>query len=291
VQARAAFRNAWINNNRNAIVSPVDGYAARRQVQVGQRVQPGQDLLTVVPLVDLWVDANFKETQLEHIRIGQPVKVTTDIYSGVTYHGKVIGLNDQHADADRVPPAAGRGVRSDDAVVTNTAAGQLPCGEATRRVGVVGNDGGGGARVRPILGGWITDNYHWSWIFFINVPVGIFALQVKYTLLKNRESKTFRVPIDAIGLFLLALGIGSLQFMLDNGNNYDWFSSKMILTLAIIAVVCLTFLIAWELLLKNPVINLQLFTRRNFTVGVFCLSAGMFAFSVARWCCPPGSSR
>src|SRR5581483_5740623 len=70
VQARAQFRNAWINSNRDAIVSPIDGIASRRQVQVGQRVQPGQDLLTIVPLTDLWVDANFKETQLQNIRVG-----------------------------------------------------------------------------------------------------------------------------------------------------------------------------------------------------------------------------
>jgi len=93
IQARAQFRNAWINNNRDAIVSPIDGVASRRQVQVGQRIQPGQDLLTVVPLKDLWVDANFKETQLQNIRIGQPVTITTDIYSDVTYHGKVVGFN------------------------------------------------------------------------------------------------------------------------------------------------------------------------------------------------------
>ena len=105
VQARSSFRNAWINSGRNAIVSPIDGYAARRQVQVGQRVQAGQDLLTIVPLSDLWVDANFKETQLEHIRIGQPVKITTDIYSDMTYHGKVIGLNAGTGSAFSLLPA------------------------------------------------------------------------------------------------------------------------------------------------------------------------------------------
>ena len=105
VQARAQFRNAWVNSGRNAIVSPIEGYAARRQVQVGQRVQPGQDLLTVVPLSDLWVDANFKETQLEHIRIGQPVKISTDMYSDVEYHGKVVGLNAGTGSAFSLLPA------------------------------------------------------------------------------------------------------------------------------------------------------------------------------------------
>ena len=105
IQARSQFRNAWVNNGRNAIVSPIEGYAARRQVQVGQRIQPGQDLLTVVPLSDLWVDANFKETQLEHIRIGQPVKLTTDMYSDVEYHGKIIGLNAGTGSAFSLLPA------------------------------------------------------------------------------------------------------------------------------------------------------------------------------------------
>jgi membrane fusion protein, multidrug efflux system len=105
VQARAQFRNAWVNSSRNAIVSPIDGYAARRQVQVGQRIQPGQDLLTVVPLQDLWVDANFKETQLQNIRIGQPVEITTDMYSKVKYHGRVVGLTAGTGSAFSLLPA------------------------------------------------------------------------------------------------------------------------------------------------------------------------------------------
>lgn len=93
LQAKAAFREAWINNERNAIVAPIGGYIAQRSVQVGMRVQPGQALLTVIPLHDLWVDANFKESQLAHIRIGQPAKVESDLYGGgVEFDGRVIGL-------------------------------------------------------------------------------------------------------------------------------------------------------------------------------------------------------
>jgi membrane fusion protein (multidrug efflux system) len=93
LEARANFRAAWVAAQRNAIVSPVSGYVAQRSVQLGNSVAPGQQLMTVVPLHDLWIDANFKENQLRHIRIGQPAKITTDIYgSNVTYHGKVIGL-------------------------------------------------------------------------------------------------------------------------------------------------------------------------------------------------------
>jgi membrane fusion protein, multidrug efflux system len=93
LQARAAYREAWVNSHRNAIVAPASGYVAQRSVQIGSRIQPGQALLTIVPLHDLWVDANFKEVQLAHIRIGQDVEVTTDVYGGkVTFHGKVEGL-------------------------------------------------------------------------------------------------------------------------------------------------------------------------------------------------------
>ena len=92
-QARAAFREAWVNAHRDAIVAPTSGYVAQRSVQVGSRVQPGQPLLTIVPLHDLWVDANFKEGQLTHIRIGQPAQVHADVYGGdVTFNGRVEGL-------------------------------------------------------------------------------------------------------------------------------------------------------------------------------------------------------
>jgi membrane fusion protein (multidrug efflux system) len=93
MQARANFRAAWVAAQRNAIYAPVSGYVAERSVQLGNSVQPGQQLMTVVPLHDLWIDANFKEGQLRHIRIGQPAKVVSDLYGGdAEYHGKVVGL-------------------------------------------------------------------------------------------------------------------------------------------------------------------------------------------------------
>ena len=93
LQARANFRSMWVAAQRNAIYAPVSGYVAQRSVQVGNSVQAGQQLMTVLPLHNLWIDANFKESQLRHIRIGQPVKIEADIYSGsVEYHGKVVGL-------------------------------------------------------------------------------------------------------------------------------------------------------------------------------------------------------
>ncbi|MBM3115747.1 HlyD family efflux transporter periplasmic adaptor subunit [Jeongeupia naejangsanensis] len=91
--ARAGYTQAWLASQRNALVAPVSGYVAKRSVQVGSRVTPGASLLSIVPLDQLWVDANFKESELKNIRIGQPAKVRTDLYgSSVEYHGKVVGL-------------------------------------------------------------------------------------------------------------------------------------------------------------------------------------------------------
>jgi DHA2 family multidrug resistance protein len=130
----------------------------------------------------------------------------------------------------------------------------------------------------PILGGWITDNFSWPWIVYINAPVGLLAGVTTWVLLHKRETKTQKAPIDVIGLLLLVAGVGALQFMLDNGSNNDWFASPMILVLGITALVCLTFLVVWELNAKHPVVDLSLFKQRNFTVGVIGLSLGMFAF-------------
>ena len=92
-RAKARLREAWLAWQRTAILSPVTGYVAKRSVQVGQRVGPGTPLMAVVPLDQLWVDANFKEDQLDAMRIGQPVKLSADLYGGsVNYHGKVLGI-------------------------------------------------------------------------------------------------------------------------------------------------------------------------------------------------------
>jgi membrane fusion protein (multidrug efflux system) len=94
LEAEAAYRDAWIATRRNAVVAPVGGYVAERSVQLGQHVQAGQALLTVVPLNSLWVDANFKEVQLRNVRIGQRAEVRSDLYGGShVYHAKVQGIS------------------------------------------------------------------------------------------------------------------------------------------------------------------------------------------------------
>ena len=94
LQAKTAYRDAWIAVHRNAVVAPVTGYVAERSVQLGQHIQAGQALMTVIPLDALWVDANFKEVQLRHLRIGQPVQVRSDLYGGsFIFHGHVKGMS------------------------------------------------------------------------------------------------------------------------------------------------------------------------------------------------------
>jgi DHA2 family multidrug resistance protein len=108
--------------------------------------------------------------------------------------------------------------------------------------------------------------------------VGVAAALVTWALLRKRETKIVKTPIDSVGLGLLVVGVGALQFMLDNGTDHDWFASPMITTLGLVALVCLTFLFVWELHAKHPVVDLALFKQRNFAVGVLALSLGMFAF-------------
>jgi len=92
--AAASYREAWLALQRTRIVSPIDGFVAQRSVQLGQRIATGEPLMTVIPLQDVWVEANFKEGQLRHLRIGQPARIITDVYGGATvFHGKVIGLS------------------------------------------------------------------------------------------------------------------------------------------------------------------------------------------------------
>ncbi|MDU8416636.1 DHA2 family efflux MFS transporter permease subunit, partial [Pseudomonas syringae] len=124
----------------------------------------------------------------------------------------------------------------------------------------------------PILGGYISDNYHWGWIFFINVPIGLAVVFLTLRTLKGRETATQIRPIDSVGLVLLVLGIGALQVMLDRGKELDWFNSTEIIVLAVVAVVALCFLVVWELTDDHPIVDLSLFKSRNFTIGVLCIS-------------------
>jgi MFS transporter, DHA2 family, multidrug resistance protein len=131
----------------------------------------------------------------------------------------------------------------------------------------------------PIIGGWITDNLSWPWLFYINLPVGAFSAAASWSLLRRRESTRVKLPIDVVGLSLLVMGVGSLQFMLDNGNEKDWFNSPEIIMAGVVSLVSVAFLIPWELTDKHPVVDLHLFSRRNFRVGTLVIGVAYFAFS------------
>src|SRR5471032_2798660 len=89
----------------------------------------------------------------------------------------------------------------------------------------------------PIIGGWITDNLSWPWLFYINLPVGAFAATASWSILRRRESKKVQLPIDVVGLCLLVIGVGALQFMLDNGNEKDWFNSPLIVIAGLVSLI------------------------------------------------------
>jgi len=125
-----------------------------------------------------------------------------------------------------------------------------------------------GPIVGPLLGGWITDSWNWRWIFYINIPIGILSLLMNGIVIKDPPyMKRTKMKIDFIGLALLAIGLGSLQFVLDKGQNEDWFASPVVATFFIISVISITFLIINELYVENPIINLRLFKKRTFLTG------------------------
>jgi DHA2 family multidrug resistance protein len=131
----------------------------------------------------------------------------------------------------------------------------------------------------PLLGGWITDNISWPWIFYINIPVGAFAAVVTFGIYRKRETPRRSLPIDRVGLGLLVLWVGALQIMLDKGEELDWFQSSTIIGLAVTAVIMFCLFITWELV-ENPypVVDLRLFKRRNFWTGTLALSLGYGVF-------------
>jgi len=135
-----------------------------------------------------------------------------------------------------------------------------------------------GPMVGPLAGGWLTENLSWHWVFLINLPFGLLVAGLVWALFRDRESTRRRVPVDSVGLGLLVVGIGALQIVLDLGNELDWFGSRLIICLAAVASIALACFVAWELTDNHPIVDLRLFTRRNFAVGVTSLMLGAVAF-------------
>ncbi|MGB8475935.1 MAG: DHA2 family efflux MFS transporter permease subunit [Candidatus Acidiferrum sp.] len=138
--------------------------------------------------------------------------------------------------------------------------------------------------IGPMLGGWITDNYSWRWIFFIKLPVAALALYLTYALVEDppflRRLKRGGIRVDYLGIAMLTLGVGSLQVVLDKGQEDDWFGSHFIVTLVVIAAVCLISLAVWEWFRKEPIIDVRLFKNFNFAAAnLMMFMMGVMLFS------------
>ena len=130
----------------------------------------------------------------------------------------------------------------------------------------------------PALGGWITDSYSWSWIFYINIPVGLFAAGVTWMIYRDRETQVRKLPIDKVGLMSLIVWVATLQIMLDKGKDLDWFSSPVICTLAVVAAISFLFFLIWEFTERNPIVDIRLFAVRNFRGGTIAISVAYAVF-------------
>src|SRR5205807_8598734 len=128
--------------------------------------------------------------------------------------------------------------------------------------------------IGPTLGGWITDNYSWRWIFYINVPIGILAIFMANTFIEDPPYIKNQKPgrIDYIGFGLMALGLAALQLVLDKGQEEDWFSSSFITLTTALAVVTIIAFVIWELRSSEPIVNLRILTNRNFAVGTMLMT-------------------
>lgn len=132
--------------------------------------------------------------------------------------------------------------------------------------------------VGPILGGYISEVYTWPWIFYINVPIGLFSALVTWELLKDRETAIVRNKIDWVGLFLLSLGVACLQIMLDKGKDLDWFNSNVIITLTIISIIALLYFCVWNFYQAYPIVDFAFFQDRNFLIGTIVMTLGYLIF-------------
>jgi DHA2 family multidrug resistance protein len=138
--------------------------------------------------------------------------------------------------------------------------------------------------IGPTLGGWITDNFNWHWIFFINLPIGIISLLLSNRMVEDPpylvEHRARANPIDKMGLGLVAVGVGCLEFVLDKGQEKDWFGDRTITFTFLLAIVSLAFFVWWEWGHRDPIVDLKLLKNRNFGTAVgFQFILGMVLFS------------
>lgn len=130
----------------------------------------------------------------------------------------------------------------------------------------------------PIIGGYLTDVYSWPWIFYINVPIGLFSAAVTWYFLHDQDSQIVRNPIDWLGLVLLATAVGCLQIMLDKGKDLDWFNSNIIIALTVVSFVSFSYFCIWNYFQAYPIVDFSVFRNRNFVIGTLAITLGFLAY-------------
>ncbi|EHQ28860.1 DHA2 family efflux MFS transporter permease subunit [Mucilaginibacter paludis] len=137
-----------------------------------------------------------------------------------------------------------------------------------------------GPSIGPVLGGYIVDNLSWQWIFYVNIPIGLLAAFLCFIYLKPTKKSTNGRPIDWLGIFLLAIGVGALQVVLERGQTDDWFAATYILVLSLVSAICLSVLVWWQLKIEYPVINLRVLKSTTLSISAimtFVLGFGLFS--------------
>ena len=204
-------------------------------------------------------------------------RVLPDLHRDV--HGLLVPVRHlgQPARAHRLPPVPGFLRRRPAAEPAIDHPRHLPAQPAKRRLRPDRHRDRGRAGARPTVGGYLTFDYSWRWVFFINVPVGLFTTIMVARLIEDPPwAKKQKARLDVIGISLIAIGIGCLQVMADRGEDDDWFNSDFIRTLAVLGFVGIVGAVCWLLVAKRPVVNLRVLADRNFAVG--CAMVGCLGF-------------
>ncbi|MBW5623164.1 DHA2 family efflux MFS transporter permease subunit [Klebsiella pneumoniae] len=280
-QAQANLEMARLNLSYTDIRAPFDGVIGNRRAWSGSFVSSGTQLLSLVPAHGLWIDANFKENQLAHMRAGQPVTIVADVLPNHTFKGHVASLAPATGSRFSILPA-------ENATGNFTKIVQrVPVRiffQGKQRVIAAATIGGLASlapTLGPTVGGWITENYNWHWLFFINVVPGIYiAVAVPLLVKVDSAAPTLLRGADYLSILLLALSLGCLEYTLEEGPRWGWFDDATLTTTAWVALLCGVAFVIRTLRHPQPVMDLRALQDRTFSLGCyfsFMAGVGIFA--------------